>query len=150
MKKIFSFAVIALMIAAVCLMPAAAYATDSITITTQPTSVTVRVGEMATFTVAASGATSCQWYYQKPGESVWNKVLVNGTSATYTLTTAARHNGNQYRCTVSNDFGSADSATVTLTVTSASKPAITSQPDNQKVSEGTNAIFKGVASDAVS
>ncbi len=67
------------------------------TITTQPADVTVNEGATAAFSVVASNATTYQWYYQKPDTTVWNSVLVNGTSATYTLTTAERHNGNTYR-----------------------------------------------------
>ena len=85
-------------------------------ITTQPTSVTVNAGEKATFKVAATGATSYQWYYLKPGETEWRKVSNNGTSAIYTLTTAARHNGYKYKCVVTNSAGSVTSSTVKLTV----------------------------------
>ena len=58
---------------------------------------------------------SYQWYYLKPGGS-WTKVSSGGTSATYKLTTAARHNGYKYRCEVSNAYGSSFTNTVTLTV----------------------------------
>ena len=52
------------------------------TITSQPTSVTASLGSTATFKVVASGSgLSYQWQYQKPGESAWNNVQVNGTSA---------------------------------------------------------------------
>ena len=40
----------------------------------------------------------------------------NGTSATYTLTTAVRHNGYKYKCEVKNAAGSVFSNIVTLTV----------------------------------
>ena len=85
-------------------------------ITTQPADVTVNEGATAAFSVVASNATTYQWYYQKPDTTVWNSVLVNGTSATYTLTTAERHNGNTYRCTLTNEAGETYSSTATLTV----------------------------------
>ena len=85
-------------------------------ITKQPVSVSVTAGAKATFQVTATGASGYQWYYQKPGETVWNMVAVGGTSATYSLTTASRHNRYKYRCTITNSVGSVDSAVVTLTV----------------------------------
>ena len=86
-------------------------------ITTQPGNQSVAEGKTATFKVVATGTgLSYQWYYQKSGESTWNKVSTNGTSATYSLTTEARHNGYQYKCTVSNTAGSVTSKVVKLTV----------------------------------
>ncbi|MBQ4424362.1 MAG: leucine-rich repeat protein [Lachnospiraceae bacterium] len=87
------------------------------TITTQPKSVTVAEGAKATFKVVASGdGLSYQWYYQKPGATTWTAVSSNGTSAKYTLTTAARHNGYSYKCVVTNEAGSVTSSVATLTV----------------------------------
>ena len=115
-------------------------------ITTQPGNQTVAEGKTATFKVVATGTgLSYQWYYQKSGESTWNKVSTNGTSATYSLATEARHSGNKYRCLVTNSGGgSVYSNTVTLTVTA--KPAITTQPSNKTVTAGAKATFKVVAS----
>ena len=111
-------------------------------ITTQPGAKTVVEGKTATFKVVASGTgLSYQWYYQKPGESTWNKVSTNGTSATYSLTTEARHNGYTYHCVVKNTAGSVTSSNAKLTVT----PGITTQPGNQSVAEGKTATFKVVA-----
>lgn len=85
-------------------------------IVSQPVSETVNEGGNATFSVGADGATGYQWYYQKPGETGWNKVINNGTSAVYTLTTKARHNGYKYRCRIFTDSGDVYSDIVTLTV----------------------------------
>ena len=113
-------------------------------ITTQPESTAVYVGNTAAFkVVATSGELSYRWQYQKPGESTWNNVTVNGTSATYTLTTAARHNGYKYKCVVSNSAGSVTSSVVTLTVSV--KPLITTQPKSVTVTAGNTATFKVVA-----
>ena len=81
-----------------------------------PANLVVAAGKSAVFNVTATGATGYQWYYQKPGETTWNKVTVNGTSATYTLTAAARHDGYKYRCTVTSSAGSVNSSVVALTV----------------------------------
>ena len=118
------------------------------TITTQPVSKKVNEGAKVTFKVVATGATNYQWYYKKPGESIWNEVSTNGTSASYTLTTAARHNGYKYCCLVSNNSGSVWSETATLTLNL--KPVITTQPVNKKVNEGAKATFKVVATGATS
>ena len=85
-------------------------------IVSQPETVTVDAGETAVFTVKANGATAYRWQYQKPGSSTWTNVSSNGASATYTLTTAARHNGYTYRCKVTNAAGSVYTKAVTLTV----------------------------------
>ena len=112
-------------------------------ITTQPKSVTVTEGATATFTAAAAGGSlNWQWYYKKPGATEWTAVSSNGTSATYSLTAAARHNGYTYCCRAKNTAGQAFTSSVTLTVT----PAITTQPTSQTVGEGATATFKVVAS----
>ena len=118
------------------------------TITTQPASKTVNEGATATFKVVATNANSYQWYFQKPNETAWNTVTVNGTSASYTLTAAARHNGYKYRCKVSNASGSAYSNAVTLTVNT--KPVITKQPASVSVAVGGTASFKVTATGAAS
>ena len=113
-------------------------------ITTQPENVSATEGKTATFKVVASGSNlSYQWYYQKPGESYsWTMVSINGTSATYSLTTAARHNGYTYRCRVTSDGKTVYSNTAKLTV----RPGITTQPSAVTVKEGKKATFKVVAS----
>ncbi len=119
------------------------------TITTQPVSVTVQEGETATFTVEAEGAgLSYQWYYKKPGTTTWTTVKNNGKSATYTLTTEARHNGYSYRCKVTNSAGSTTSSEALLTVVTQppAEPVITSQPVDVTVTEGAKATFRVVAS----
>ena len=92
------------------------YGAATPTITTQPQSVTVNEGKTATFKVVATDADSYQWQYKKPGDTGWTNVSKNGTSAAYSLTTAARHNGYTYRCKVTNAAGSVYTNTVTLTV----------------------------------
>ena len=115
----------------------------------QPTDQTVNEGSKVTFTVEASGASSYQWYYQKPGESDWTAVsAASGKTASYSFTTAARHNGYQYRCEVMNIVESDITDVVTLTLNL--KPTITLQPVNVNAEEGEVAEFKVEAEDAVS
>ena len=113
-------------------------------ISTQPASVTVSTGEKATFTVKATGGQlKYQWQYRKSSSDSWTNVSTNGTSKTYTLTTAARHNGYQYRCVVKNLAGSVKTKVVTLTVTN--KPIITKQPVNTDAAVGETVQLKVTA-----
>ena len=117
------------------------------TITTQPSNVSVAVGSTAQFKVVATGATSYQWYYRTSSTGSWTAVVASsGKTSTYKLTTAARHNGYQYRCKITNSAGSVYSNTVTLTV----KPKITSQPTGKTVTAGTTVHFKVTAENATS
>ncbi len=115
-------------------------------ITQEPESITVNAGEKATFTVAATGASSYQWSYQKPGETSWTNVSSNGTSASYSLTAAARHSGYKYRCTVKNGAGSTVSEAATLTV----EIVISAQPSVTPKNIGETAAFKVTATGASS
>ncbi|MBR3556155.1 MAG: immunoglobulin domain-containing protein [Oscillospiraceae bacterium] len=117
------------------------------TITSQPSNVSVAVGGTATFKVTATGATSYQWYYRTSSTGTWTAVAASsGKTASYSLTTAAKHNGYQYRCKVTNSVGSVYSNTVTLTV----KPKITTQPTGKTVTAGTTVHFKVTAENATS
>jgi hypothetical protein len=79
---------------------------------TQPASVTVMLGQTATFTISAtgSGPMACQWYK--------NGVLIPGAmSCTYTTpSTSTTDSGAVYTVTVSNSAGSVTSGPATLTV----------------------------------
>ena len=118
-------------------------------ITTQPTNATVTAGSTASFSVTATGATSYQWYYRTTSSGSWTTVAASsGKTSTYKLTAAAKHNGYQYRCKVTNSAGSVYSNTVTLTVNG--KPAITAQPTSKTVNAGSTAQFKVTATGATS
>jgi hypothetical protein len=111
------------------------------TITAQPFSQTVAVGQKATFSVVASGipAPTYQWQNGATGANI-----SGATSASYTLaTTSASDNGSTFRVVVTNAAGSATSNAATLTVDSA--PAITGQPSNQTVLVGQTATFSVTA-----
>ncbi len=115
-------------------------------VTSQPKSVTVKAGEKAKFKVGASGdELKYQWYYKKPGASKWTKVSKNGTSASYSLKAAEKHNGYSYRCEVSDASGSVFTDAATLTVESPG-PAVTAQPKSVTVKAGEKAKFKVGAS----
>ncbi len=108
-------------------------------ITSQPTSQSICVGANATFTVAATGATSFQWQVSTNGGSTFTNIP-NAIAASYTLNNAtAAQNGNQYHVVVSALCGSVTSANAILTVLSG--PAITTQPLNVTTCAGQNATF---------
>ncbi len=109
-------------------------------ITTQPASVTVTAGQMATFSVAAAGTSPLSYQWQKTGVAI-----TGATSASYTTpTTTAADNGSTFGVLVSNAAGSTPSNTATLTVQV--PPSITTQPANQTVIAGQVATFSVVAS----
>ena len=112
-------------------------------ITKQPSDVSINKGAVASFKVSASGSgLKYQWYYLKPGEKTWNKVVSNGTAATYSVTTEERHDGYKYKCIVTNNAGSATSSTVQLSVVSV--PKITKQPADASIQEGDAISFSVV------
>lgn len=115
-------------------------------ISTQPKSVTVAPGKVATFSVVAEGSDlSYQWSYLKPGTSTWTNVAAaSGKTAEYSLTVEERHNGYQYRVTVSDSSGSAVSEIATLTVGTI---VITKQPVDVTANVGDTATFTVEAED---
>ena len=110
------------------------------TITTHPKSVTVMVGQTATFKVVASNAVSYQWQFRAKSSDPWSN-CTNGTGATLNVEGKAYRNGYQYRCAVTNSGGTTYSGAATLTVTALSKPTITKQPVSAAVTIGQSANF---------
>jgi hypothetical protein len=108
------------------------------TITQQPVSVTVTVGQSAAFSVIATGTAplTYQWFM--------NGTAAGTNSSTFSIAQAATgQTGAQIHVKVSNATGSATSNTVTLTVNPAAPtaPAITQQPTNATVMAGQSATF---------
>lgn len=112
------------------------------TITSQPASQTVTVGQTARFAVMASGTAPLSYQWLKN-----NSNIASATSAAYTTPAAvAGDTGAQFTVVVSNSAGSIASAAATLTVTTAPVgPTITTQPANQTVTVGQTATFTVVA-----
>jgi|GEM_PF-2015221 len=119
----------------------------SLTISSQPSDVTVAAGKTAVFTVSVSGGTapySYQWQYLTPTASAFvNVTAASGKTASYSLTVQARHDGYRYRCIVTDAAGqSVISKDVRLTVSGAPAAlAITAQPVSQVVTAGTSVTF---------
>lgn len=93
------------------------YHVDAPAISAQPKSVSVTVGEKATFEVTATGTdVTYQWQIDRnDGNGFVN--ITGATGATYTTGVTDRDcNGFKYRCVISNAAGSATTDTVVLTV----------------------------------
>ncbi len=108
----------------------------------QPTDQAVAEGQKASFAVEVSGQGELvyQWYVKKTADGDWSTIsAASAKTACYSLTTAARHNGYQYKCKVTADSGELWSEVATLTVSAA--PKFTLQPVDQAVTEGQKASF---------
>jgi len=91
------------------------------TITDQPVSKTVSVGQSATFTVAASGSGTLSYQWQRNGANI-----SGATTTSFTIASAqTADSGAGFRCVVKNSVGSATSNTATLTVTTNKAPTAT-------------------------
>ncbi len=115
------------------------------TISTQPTDLSVNVGDKASFKVkATSSDLTYGWEYRENSSSPWKKISsAAGKKATYTFTTKAKHNGYQYRVHVSNPAGDVYSNVVTLSLVT--YPVISAQPSDTTVFVGQTAKFKVTA-----
>ena len=88
-------------------------------ITTQPTAKTVKAGATAKFTVKATGdGLTYQWQSSSDGGKTWkNCSSSTAVKATFTFTSKTSHNGNYYRCKVTDSAGNTVyTAKVKLTV----------------------------------
>ena len=119
--------------------------TAKLTITSQPKSTTVTLGNYASFNVAATGENlRYQWQYKKPGSDIW--INWSGkTDSALSFKGASTNNGYQYRCVVSSDAEILESDAATLSVTSSVLPSITSQPKSATVALGSYASFSVTA-----
>ncbi|MBF8255996.1 MAG: putative delta-60 repeat protein [Anaerolineales bacterium] len=122
--------------------------------TLQPASIAVLAGQTANLTAVAAGtpAPSVQWYEFDGflGIPVGTPCGGSGTSTACTYTTpvlALADSGSRFYAGAGNSAGSAQSNTVTVTVTNAAvAPAITTQPSDITVSVGNEATFRVAAS----
>ena len=111
-------------------------------ITTQPQSESVALGAAATFSVAASGTAPLQFQWSKNGGAI-----TGATAASYTTpATVPADGGATFTVVVANSAGSVQSTAATLTLTAATAPTITTQPQSQTVTVGSAATFSVAAS----
>ena len=108
-------------------------------IATQPTSQTVPAGQVATFSVAATGTAPLSYQWQRNGASI-----PGAASSSYTTpVTSASDNGAQFTVVISNSAGAVTSSFAILTVNM--PPSINSQPVSQTVLAGQTATFSASA-----
>ena len=110
---------------------------DAPTITTQPASLSVPVGQPATFAVTTTGAQPlfCQWLVNGTN-------IVNATNAAYTIDSAVLTDAGVYSVLVSNSILGIFSSNALLTVTAVPvAPTITAQPTGLVVVVGQPATF---------
>src|SRR6266853_602764 len=98
-------------------------------ITTEPASQMVTVGQTATFTVVAAGTTPLSYQWRKNGTAI-----SGATSSSYTTpATTSADNSSQFTVMVSNTAGNVTSSAATLTVSAAAvAPSITTQPRREE------------------
>lgn len=111
------------------------------TITSQPMSANVNVGQPATFNVTATGTAPLTYAWTSNG------MAVGTNSSIYSIAqTTTAESGAQIQVTVSNAEGSKQSNVVTLTVNSpGTAPTITTQPVGLTVTLGQPATFTVIA-----
>lgn len=105
---------------------------QAVAITTQPTSLTVDVGQPASFSVTASGMAPISYQWAKDGA-----VIPGATAATYSVAAASASDAGTYTVLVTDaTAASVGSQPATLSVNL--PPTITTQPQSQSVPAGTS------------
>ena len=115
-------------------------------ITQHPLSLTVSIGQPATFNVSASGSSPLSYQWQRNGADI-----VGATSSAYALPSAQTpDSGAQFRCRVTNAYGTATSNSATLTVITNSLPvaAITQPSSGTLYAAGDTISYAGTGTDA--
>jgi hypothetical protein len=108
-------------------------------ITAQPQNATVNLGQIAAFSVTATGTAPLNYQWRKNGTAI-----TGATASTYSIPPAAAgDNGAQFSVVVSNGFGTVPSANAILTVNE--PPIIVAQPQNATVNLGQTATFSVTA-----
>ncbi len=105
-----------------------------VVITKQPQSTSVVLGNIATFTVTATGTAPLTYQWKKNGTNI-----SGATSSSYVIAPATAANAGTYSVVVNNPAGSVTSNNATLTVIS--PPVITKQPQSITVIQGNTATF---------
>ena len=117
---------------------------DLISITEQPISVSVPVGEKVAFNIAAESsgnkALTYQWQYQGTFSTKWNN-FVNATNSGITKTVAQNWNGWKVRCIIKDEDGNMK-ASDTAVITIKDPISITEQPLSVTASAGAVISFR--------
>jgi hypothetical protein len=110
-------------------------------ITNQPQSQAVRVGENVTFSVGANGTAPFSYQWRK------NDSPIGGaTNSSYTISSVQTGDAGNFTVDVTNGVGSARSNSASLTVDAS--PRVTTQPQSQTVNAGADVSFTVAVSGA--
>ena len=110
-------------------------------IATQPENQSVTPGASASFSISATGTSPLLYQWKKNGTDI-----SGANSSTYTLAATLADNDSLFSVAVSNSAGSVTSSHARLAVAAELvKPAITTQPAAQTVTEGETATFSVAA-----
>ena len=109
------------------------------TISTQPASQSVTLGQNVSFSVVGSGAPAPAYQWRFNGTP-----LSGATSSTFSRTNVQTTHAGSYTVVLTNVVGAITSSVAVLTVNV--PPAITTSPVNQIVGQGQNATFSSAAS----
>lgn len=108
-------------------------------IQTQPSSLTISSGALATFSVVASGSAPLTYQWMKAG------VPISGaTSSTLSLLSVLLADAGSYSVKISNAAGSVISNTATLTVSLVAPPPVSGNPPPVSAAAFTDASFESV------
>ncbi len=126
--------------------------TSSLTISSQPTSQTVRAGQSATFSVGAKGSTTLKYQWKKSG-----RPISGATAASYTTpATTMAQSGETFTVTVSGDDNhtvTSDPATLTVDAAASDLAASSTSLNFSDVNIGARSVlhvvFKNQGSSAV-
>ncbi|HSY20212.1 MAG TPA: immunoglobulin domain-containing protein [Candidatus Acidoferrales bacterium] len=114
-------------------------------ITNPPAAQTVILSSNTTFTVQAGGTAPLGYQWKRNGTNLVNGGRVSGaTNATLNLSNIQTNDAAPYQVVVTNNYGSATSAPVALTVLV--PVTLTTQPTNQTVYVGDPVVFNVLAS----
>jgi uncharacterized repeat protein (TIGR03803 family) len=122
------------------------------TVTSNPSSQTVSLGQNVTFTAAANGSPTpaVQWQVSTEGGKTFANLsdgtnVSGATSATLTLSNVqASQNGYQYQAVFTNSLDTATTAAATLSVQYA--PIVTTNPSSQTATAGQKVTFTAAVS----
>ena len=123
-------------------------AEPNLKITENPADQAVKLGTDAVFTVSAEGeGLTYQWQYRSAGKNSWYNSSADGfDTPVLTIPATEKRDGQSYRCIVTDSKG--NSVTSEIASISILQPtlAIVTQPSDQSMAVGENAVFKVVAS----
>jgi glucose/arabinose dehydrogenase len=111
-------------------------------ITSHPQSVSVSPGQIASFTVTATGSTPLSYQWQKN-----NANIAGATSTTYTIANVNATHAGQYRVIVTNSAGSVTSNAATLTVSNPPTAQIITPAEGTTYTAGSTISYSGNGTD---